>query len=191
MSEEELKRLIGKYYDGISTDEDEKNLRAYFTGNNVYPGYEAEKEIFSMYMDSFMVPEPSAGFEGSIMKAIDKQSDHEKSGKIRSLLLPLMSAAAGLLILAGSMFFFIHRSQQEDTFTDPEIAYAETMKVLMDVSAQLNHYKKSLEPVGKINEMKLKGLKSISRSTVLVEKNLKSLGYLKNSDDTSNSSNER
>jgi hypothetical protein len=191
MSEEELQRLIGKYYDGISTDEDEKALRAYFSGNNVYPGYEAEKEIFSMFMDSFREPEPSADFEASIMKAIDKQSDHEKYARIRNLLLPLMSAAAGLLILAGSWFFFIHRSQQEDTFTDPKIAYAETMKVLMDVSMQLNHCKKSLQPVGKINEVRVKGLKSISRSTGLVEKNLRSLGYLRSSDDTSNSSNER
>jgi hypothetical protein len=191
MSEEELKRLIGKYYDGISTDEDERTLRAYFSGKNVYPGYEAEKEIFSMYMDSFRAPEPSAGFESSIMKAIDKQSDPEKKSKIRNLLLPLMSAAAGLLILAVSLFFLIHRSPREDTFTDPEIAYAETMKVLMDVSAQLNHGTKSLRPVGKINEMKVKGLKSISRSTILVEKNLRSLGYLRDSGDTSNSSNER
>jgi hypothetical protein len=191
MSEEELKRLIGKYYDGISTDEDERALRAYFSGNDVFPGYEAEKEIFSMYMDSFRVPEPSAGFEASIMKAIDKQSDHQKYVKIRTLILPLMSAAAGLLILAGSWFFFIHRSQQEDTFTDPKIAYAETMKVLMDVSAQLNHCQRSLQPVGKINEMKVKGLKPISRSAVLVERNLRSLGYLRNSDDTSKSSNER
>lgn len=191
MSETELKRLIGKYYDGISTDEDERALRAYFSGNNVHPGYEAEKEIFSMYMESFHVPEPSAGFEASVMQAIDKHSDHEKSENIRILLLPLMSAAAGLLILFGSLFFFIHRSRQEDTFSDPEIAYAETIKVLMDVSAQLNHSTRTLQPVGKINAMKVKGFKSISKSTDIVEKNLRSLGYLRDPDDSIKSSNER
>ena len=191
MSEKELKRLIGKYYEGISTDEDEKELRAYFSGNNVYPGYESEKDIFSMFIDSSRVPEPSAGFEESIMKAIDQQSARTLSGRMRSLLLPLMSAAAGLLILAGSWFFFIHKSEQEDTFTDPGIAYAETMKVLMDVSSQLNHGTRSLQPVGKINEMKVKGLKSITKSTVLIEKNLRSLGYLRKPDDTINSPNER
>ena len=191
MSEEELKRLIGKYYDGISTDEDEKALRAYFSGYSVYPGYETEKEIFSMYMDSSDVPEPSGGFEASIMKAIDDQPDQSRYARIRSLLVPLMSAAAGLLILAGSWFFIIHKSEREDTFTDPRIAYAETMKILMEVSSQLNHGNRSLQPVGKINEMKVKGFKSINKSTVLIEKNLRSLGYLRNPEEKTDTAKER
>jgi hypothetical protein len=191
MSEEELKRLIGKYYDGISTDEDEKALRAYFSGYSVFPGYETEKEIFSMYMDSSDVPEPSAGFEASIMKAIDDQPDQSRYARIRSLLLPLMSAAAGLLILAGSWFFIIHKSEREDTFTDPRIAYAETMKILMEVSLQLNHGNRSLQPVGKINEMKFKGFKSINKSTILIEKNLRSLGYLRNPEEKTDTAKER
>ena len=191
MSEKELKRLIEKYYEGISTDEDERALRAYFSGNTVYPGFEAEKEIFSMYLDSSTVPEPSTGFEASIMKAIDNQPYQSRYGRIRSLLLPLMSAAAGLLILAGSWFFFIHKSEQEDTFTDPQIAYAETMKVLMEVSSQLNHGTRSLQPVGKINEMRVRGFKSISKSTILIEKNLRSLGYLRNPEELTDTTTER
>jgi hypothetical protein len=191
MSEKELKRLIGKYYEGISTDEDEKALRAYFSGNNVYSGYETEKEIFSMYMASTGVPEPSAGFEASIKKAVNNQSYQTGDRKIRKLLLPILSAAAGFLILVGSYFFFIHKSEREDTFTDPRIAYAETMKVLMEVSSQLNQSTRSLHPVGKINEMKVIGFKSINRSTLLIEKNLRSLGYLRNPDENINSSKER
>jgi hypothetical protein len=191
MSEKELKLLIGKYYDGISTDEDEKALRAYFSGNNIYPGYEAEKEIFSMFMESYDVPEPSVDFEASVMRAVDARSGEVLYRKIRTLLLPLLSAAAGLLILAGSYFFFIHKSEEKDTYSDPRIAYAETMKVLMEVSSQLNLGTKTLQPVGKINEMKVKGFKSISKSTVLIEKNLKSLGYLRNSDNKLNSSKKR
>jgi hypothetical protein len=191
MSEEELKGLVEKYYEGLSTDEDEKALRAYFSGNNVYPGYEAKRGIFSLFMGSTEVPEPSAGFEASIMKSIDALSDQRAYKKIRHLLLPVISAAAGLLILAGSYFLFIHKSDREDTFTDPKIAYAETIKVLMDVSSQLNHCTRSLQPVGKINEMKVKGFKSINKSTVLIEKNLRSLGYLRNTDDKPDTAIER
>ena len=49
MKEEELKRLIGKYYNGESTEEEESTLRNYFRKNNIPPGYEAEKSIFGYF----------------------------------------------------------------------------------------------------------------------------------------------
>lgn len=190
MNEEELKRLIEKYYEGTSTDKDEKALRAYFSGSNVHPGYEAEQEIFRFCTDATAIPEPSAGFEARIIRTIDGQSEQTGPEKIRQLLLPVMSAAAGLLILAASYFFLIHRSGPEDTFTDPKLAYAETMKVLLEVSTQLNRGTHSLQPVGKINEMRVKGFKSIDKYAGLIEKNLKSLGYLRNSGEKTSSSKE-
>ena len=78
----------------------------------------------------------------------------------------------------------MNRIESEDTYTDPEIAYAETMKILLDVSSQINHGTQSLKPVGRINKMKVKSFESINKSAMLVEKNLKSLGYLRNSAET-------
>jgi len=184
MSEEELKRLIGKYYSGASTEEEERALRNYFIENNVPPGYEAEKEIFSFLMEAGEVPEPPAGFEARIIKAIDSSTGKGISSRGRRILLPLTGIAAGLLILAGSYFFFTNRIESEDTYTDPEIAYAETMKILLNVSSQINQGKQSLKPVGRLNKMKVKSFESINKSAVLVEKNLKSLGYLKSSAET-------
>jgi len=79
-----------------------------------------------------------------------------------------MSTAAGLLIMVGSYFFFSNKNELHDTFTDPEIAYAETMKILMDVSNRLNKGTKNLEPVGIINSVKSKN----------IDKNLKNLEYI-------------
>lgn len=182
MKEEELKSLIEKYYSGISTDEEELALKAYFTENSAFPGYETEKEIFSFYNESGGMPEPSADFEARIIKAIDDASGTGRSSKFRKLLVPILSAAAGLLILAGSYFFFINRAEPKDTYANPDIAYAETMKILMNVSSKMNHGTSSLRPVGKINEMKIKSLGSINKSSILIEKNLRSLGYLRNAD---------
>ena len=184
MSEEELKRLIEKYYSGESTEEEEGILRAYFIENSAPPGYEAEKEILSFLMEAGDVPEPSAGFEARIIKAVDSSDEKELSSRVRRILVPLTGIAAGLLILAGSYFFFTNRIESEDTYTDPEIAYAETMKILMNVSSQINQGKQSLKPVGKINKMKVKSFGSINKSAILVQKNLKSLGYLRNSAET-------
>jgi hypothetical protein len=184
MSEKELKRLIEKYYNGTSTEEEEGILRAWFIENSTTPGYEAEKEIFSYLMEAGEVPEPSSGFEGRIIKTLDVAYETPGSSRFRRFLVPLISVAAGLFILAGSYFFFASRIESEDTYTDPEIAYAETMKILLDISSQINQGTKSLKPVGRINKMKVKSFESINKSAMVVEKNLKSLEYLRNSAET-------
>jgi len=178
MQEEELKRLIEKYYNGESTEEEESTLRDFFRKNNIPQGYEAEKEIFSYYTESSEIPEPSHDFEAQILAAIDASERGRGIQKVRRYLLPILSVAAGLLILAGSYFFLIHRNEQRDTFSDPKIAYAETMRILKDVSSQMNRGAQVLEPMGKINEIREKSFETINKSTRIVEKNLKNLVFL-------------
>jgi hypothetical protein len=175
MNAEELDRLLGKYYNGESTEEEEKALRDHFKNGGVSADYEAEKVIFGYYSEAGEVHEPSEGFESGIMSEIDNISTREKSRKFRKHILPYLSAAAGILILAGSWFFFVHRTESADTFKDPKIAYAETMKILMNVSTRLNHGTQSLEPVGKISEMTTRSFKSISRSASIIDNSLKNL----------------
>ena len=188
MKEEDLKRLIEKYYEGMSTEEDEKVLRAYFTGIDVLPGYEAEKQIFGYFMDLTAVPEPAEDLSARIESALDYSHENRRGSGLRKILVPLISAAAGLLILTGSWFFFVHRTETTDTYTNPEIAYAETMRILYDVSSQLNRGAGTLHPVGMINKMRVKSLEPISKSAGLIEKNLMNLEYLKNMDSSENAS---
>jgi hypothetical protein len=178
MKEEELKRLIERYYNGESTEEEEKSLRDFFRRNDVPIGYEAEKSIFGYYDESENIPEPSIDFEARILAGIDAAEKQRGTQNSKRYLIPLISAAAGFLLLAGSYFFIINRTKQGDTFSDPAIAYAETVKILRDVSSRMNHGAQALEPVAKINEVTKKGFETISKSTKLVEKNLKSLTYL-------------
>jgi hypothetical protein len=178
MKEEELKRLIAKYYNGESTEEEESSLRNYFAKNNIPQGYEAEKAIFGYFDESSEIPEPSIGFEARILAGIDASERKRRSQRMKRYLLPMLSAAAGFLILIGSYFFFIHRTEPLDTYKDPKIAYAETMKILMAVSSQLNRGVQTLEPVSKIDEMTTKSFKAINKSAIIIEKNLKNLNYL-------------
>jgi len=175
MKEEELKRLIEKYYNGESTEEEESSLRDYFRKNNIPEGYEAEKVIFGYFDESTEVPEPSIDFEARILAGIDASESKRRSRTMKKYLLPILSAAAGLLILGGSYFYFIVRAEPRDTFTDPEIAYAETIKILREVSSQMNRGTQVLEPVGKINKVTKKSFETINKSTRIVEKNLKNL----------------
>jgi hypothetical protein len=167
MNAEELNRLIGKYYNGESTEEEESTLREYFNGNNILQGYEAEKEIFGYYTGSVEIPDPSSDFEARILAGIDASERIRVSLKVRRYLIPVLSTAAGLLLLGGSYFLFTNRPESTDTFKDPQIAYAETLKILREVSSQMNRGTQVLEPVAKINEM-----------TKNVGKNLKNLDWL-------------
>jgi hypothetical protein len=185
MNEEELKRLIGKYYDGESTEEEESTLRAFFRKGDIPRGYEAEKIIFSYYDDSSYVPEPSVDFEARIMAGIDASERKVGSKNSNRYLIPFMSAAAGIILLIGSYFLLFKRAESTDTFTDPELAYTETIKILRDVSSQLNQGAQVLEPVGKMSEVTRKGFESINKSAGLVEKNLMNLNYLQKAIDLS------
>ena len=191
MKEEELKRLIGKYYSGTSTDEDERALRVFFSQNIAPHGFEAEWEMFRYLMSEGEVPEPSADFESRIGMAVASSGKGERSSGFRKLLVPMLSAAAGLLLLTGTYFFFARRDQPQDTYSDPKIAYAETMRILTEVSNRMNQGTEPLKSVGKINEMKEISFESINRSASIVEKNLKSLHYLRKSGELSSSSSEK
>jgi hypothetical protein len=178
MNAEELNRLLEKYYSGESTQEEEMTLREYFNGDNILNGFEAEKKIFAFYMSTREVPEPSLGFEKRILAGIDMEERNAATSKMRKLLIPVMSAAASILILAGTWFYFDRRIEAQDTYTDPRIARAETMKILRDVSSKMNRATDGLQPVSKINVMKSKSFKAINKSAKIIEKNLKSLEKL-------------
>ena len=178
MNEKELKQLLEKYYSGETSVEEEEGLRDYFNGEVILPGFDSEKEIFSYYESSRAVHEPSSGFEDRILSGIDAEETREKSFTLRRYMIPLLGAAASIMILAGSYFYLGQKNELQDTYSDSKVAYAETMKILLDVSARMNKATLALEPVGKINQMKKKSFKEISKSTRIVEENLKRLEYL-------------
>jgi len=188
MNEEELKRLIEKYYNGNTTGEEELLLRRYFSKENTHPGFETEKAIFVYTAAPVEIPEPSPDFESRIMAGIDASENNSRKRTGR-FVIPYMSAAAVLVILIASYFFIINRGRSLDTYSDPKIAYAETMKILYDVSAKLNSGTRALEPVGKISEMSAKSFESINKSKEMIEKNIKKLEFLQQAAEITSTSN--
>jgi len=172
MKEEELNILLDKYYKGETSEHEEQVLKEFFQGNNVPVEYEAEKEIFSQYSIAGKMPEPSADFEDRIIAGIDDSENKLKPSRLRRIVLYSLSTAAGLIIVAGSYFFLNNNREPKDTFSDPKIAYAETMKILLDVSARLNKGNQALEPINKLNNLTSKSFGSINRSTRLIKKSI-------------------
>lgn len=176
MRKEDLDILLKKYYDGLSTCDEEKLLRDFFSGNEIPAGYETEAELFRYYSDVSSVPPASDRFEDRIITSIEEISP-ERSGSLKRMVFVISGIAAGFLIFFGSWFFF-DRNKTIDTFSDPEIAYAETMKILYEVSSRFNQGTAALEPVSKMNMTAVKGLDVLARSRETLEKNLNNLGYI-------------
>jgi hypothetical protein len=181
MKKEELDRLLAKYYNGETTGEEEDILRVFFTAGDVPPGYEAEIDIFSFYNNAVEVPEPSDDLEVRIFAGIDNADEQPGKRTNRKYFVTFLSSAAAIAVLMLSYFIFKGNAVPRDTYTDPKIAYAETMQILMNVSSQLNQGVRALEPVGKMNEaveMSISSIKRINKTTSLVDKNMRSLNYL-------------
>jgi hypothetical protein len=178
MKQEELKKLLERYYSGDTSPEEEIILREYFTGDAIFPGFEAEKDIFTHYSSEEKIPGPSRDLEQRITGSIDAL---ENTGSIKAgtRLFAIISVAATLIILVGSYFFFSRNREPKDTFSDPVIAYAETMKILNEVSAKMNQGTRGLEPISKLNDGARISIESVGRSASMITGSLKRIDVVR------------
>jgi len=189
MEENKLKELLDKYYDGVTSSEEELELKTYFSGNNVLPGYEAEKEIFSYYSGMEKIIVPFADFEMRIIKSVDDLERIKLINNKRKRYITLFSVAATILIMIGSWFFFLREREPADTFSDPSLAYAETMKILTNVSVKINMGKEALKPVFNLTGTARQGMRSVDRSLTAFSDGLRKAGLTVSLDVTENKQN--
>lgn len=175
MNSGEIKRLLEKYYAGESTSGEELLLKKFFSMDNIPPDLKVDQEIFRYYIQAAEIPEPSADFEKKIISAIGNEEVHSTRFRRRRLFGMVSGIAAAMLILAGSYFFFAGRSEPRDTYTDPELAYAETMKILHEVSSRLNSGTKALGHLSDLQNETRKTMATVSRSASVLEENIKPL----------------
>lgn len=171
--------MLEKYYEGESTVEEEVYLKNFFSLGNIPEDLINEKEIFSYYLKSAIVPEPSLVFEKNIIAALDSIGEASLDQKRRRAFGIFTSVAALILILTGSYFFFIHKSEPRDTFSDPEIAYAETMKILYGVSIRLNKGTQALDRMSSMQEVTRQSLETINRSASTIQEKMKPLAQIR------------
>jgi hypothetical protein len=179
MRNEEISRLIEKFYNGVSTEDEERYLRALFSGDQVPEGFETEKELILFCMAKGGFEGPSLNLEERILNRVDEAGRKSLSLRFGKNFLPLISTVAAVFVLLmGTYFFLESRSRYRDTFSDPEVAYSETMKILMDVSLRLNKGTKALEPVGRLSAMTDMSIEKISESSALINKSMSKLNSL-------------
>lgn len=180
MNTDEVKKLLEKYYEGDSSVDEELILKEFFSLNEVPEELEAEKDIFCCFLQLSGMPLPSGGFTDRIISAVDDEDILFKRSDRRKIFRIVTGIAASLLIIAGSYLFFNYRSEQPDTYSDPELAYNEAMRILVDVSVRLNRGTMELRKVGMMQDVLDKSFETLNKPSLMVSEKLQALEMLNN-----------
>ena len=121
-----VEQLLEKYFQGATTIAEEKQLKAYFSSNDVAPHLAKYQTLFS-----YFEIQKGTQFEQKLPLQPRKQRNVKWIG-----------IAASFVVLFGLATFYFYPSEpkHEDlgTYDNPEEAFAATHKALLMVSEQVN-----------------------------------------------------
>jgi hypothetical protein len=139
-----IEQILQKFYDGVSTPEEEGLLMEYFLNEeNMNERLKKDQQIFRLLHDAqIQVPAGvSERLEESIMQMGALSEVSHKSLPRKRTLYYWISSAAAIALLCIGLFFANRESAQPklaDTFSDPEEAAWVAHQTLAFMSAQLN-----------------------------------------------------
>lgn len=147
MKTEELKTLLERYYRGETTLPEEQLLKSYFLQNDVPDGLKADRETF-LFLSGLSQQDADlpTGLEERLSACIAGWEANEaprpsaKTYRLSSVALRwCMGVAAALLITVGAgMYLLKASSHPQDTFDNPQLAYAEAQRALQLFAMTLN-----------------------------------------------------
>jgi hypothetical protein len=172
MRKERLRELLDRFYDGIASREEEEEILTGLTLDLADDELLAEKELFLTIRSMSADNKPDIGFEKRILEGVFRLDVNKRvSGKRRFITASLYAAAALFLTIAVWSLYDTGNREYQDTFSDTEIAYAETLKVLLRVSADMNRGRGALSPL-KTMEMAERSIGLIDATGTMFEKGL-------------------
>lgn len=170
MDIKDIKTLLYSFYEGETSQEDEKTLYEFFSGENIPEDMVSEKRIF-LKLYSGQLNDAPLHLEEKLNTLIDNLEREDNKKQTSHIVLPIkhmnkpwrwaMSIAASILIVlsAGIFAYFGENNKSSmlvDTYSNPEDAYLETQKTLLLVSGKLNKGIQQMEKVNKIIDKDIK-----------------------------------
>jgi hypothetical protein len=178
MDRKETDRLLRKFYRGETSLEEEMKLREWFLEQEDLPDeMSADRALFTMYAETERENLPEEDLE-HMLEGLDENPERPVIRLFtRQKFYRFAGIAASLVILVSVYLGYRYYNNSEnnramtETFRDnPELAYAETQRVLLYVSSQFNrgtgelsNLKKLNEPVGQLQKLNVldKGLDNL------------------------------
>ena len=140
MNTKEIEDLLEKYYEGQASPEEEKRLHEFFLTAIIPPHLAPHANLFRLFDESRKEVITDPAFEEKFLSIIGETPVISMYSKKRRLIY-ITSLAAGVLLLIGLFFTFkrdVFTKSPRNTITNPDLAYAETQKVLLMLSENLN-----------------------------------------------------
>lgn len=151
MEIQEIKQLLQIYFDGESSDADERKLEEYFSGDDVADELKEYAEFFGGIAELAQAGDDSE-LEEDIMDYI-LENEHREKTKFRMMWQTVTGVAATVIIVLGGFLFYQQRQQPfQDTFKDPEKARVVAEQTLEFVSEKYNKGLSALANFDKLNK---------------------------------------
>jgi hypothetical protein len=168
MDIKEIQVLLEKYFEGETTLGEDQALLDYFSGKNVDSKLRPFQQQFLLLRSG---REPLAfdpEFEKRMAGLVESEQEIPLHNN-KSRWFTRLAVAATIAILIGISGVIVLNKEwhkEKDTFSDPELAYAEAQKTLLYISQKMNQGIKPLNAVAKINAgaKPLKSLKKLDHS---------------------------
>lgn len=172
MDSKRIELLLERYWNCVSTLEEEAELRAYFNATQKVPKHlKHMAPLFQYFNEEHNTTLNDPAFEERLFKEVKAhQKPTAKVRKLEQVFQNYMKVAAAIVIVIATSFIFRMEIWQgdkpqlllaEDTYKNPEEAYAETKKALMLIASKMNTGKKEVEKISILSkaESKVKGEK--------------------------------
>lgn len=152
MNLQKIEKLIVAYEQGNTSLEEEKILMDFFRNEEVPYKLRSYKYLFDFMVTSQDEELINPDFDEQVLAAISNIEPLPKSPSKKIRLYSAIAVAASIVILIGLYFQFNYQMNNvQDTYDDPLLAYAETKKILMKVSGNLNSGVDELKNVSEFN----------------------------------------
>lgn len=149
MESQKINILLQKYFEAETTLDEENELITYFTSGEVDENLKMYVPMFSGMKELLADENPELGEELMIHIL---ESEHKEKVKYRWMWQMVTGVAASVILVMLAVNYYSGKNQWKDTYSDPQLAYAEASKTLEFVAAKYNKGLASLSPVGKLGE---------------------------------------
>ncbi len=168
MDSKRIDLLLERYWNCVSTQEEEAEIKAFFNSAAEVPSHlKSTAPLFQYFTKEGDIKMLDKAFDDNLIEKLEQQP----KGKIRTLeqsFQNYMKVAAAIALVIATSFMFRMEVWQgdkpalllvEDTYKNPEEAYAETKRALMLIASKMNHGKKEVQKISILSkaESKIKG----------------------------------